>query len=205
MENEVKEPAPKYNYVSPEEYLQMERVSDEKHEYYNGEVFAMSGASWEHNVIVKNVNTLILPSLKGKSCNMFGSDLRIHIPENSLYTYPDFSIVYGQPETTDKNKDTIIKPYAIIEVLSKSTRDYDRGTKFSLYRTIQTLKEYILIDSESVSVELFIRNPDNTWTLSEFKRLSDKIFISTIKITLQLRDIYEDLSLENIQSTIHGK
>lgn len=205
MENEVKEPAPKYNYVSPEEYLQMERVSDKKHEYYNGEVFAMSGASWEHNVIVKNVNTLILPSLKGKSCNMFGSDLRIHIPENSLYTYPDFSIVCGQPETTDKNKDTIIKPYAIIEVLSKSTRDYDRGTKFSLYRTIQTLKEYILIESESVSVELFIRNPDNTWTLSEFKRLSDNIFISTIKITLQLRDIYEDLSLENIQPTIHGK
>jgi Uma2 family endonuclease len=196
MENEVKEPAPKYNYVSPEAYLAMERASEEKHEYYKGEVFAMSGASWEHNVIVKNINTLVLPFLKGKPCDMFGSDLRIHIPENTLYTYPDFSIICGEPETIDNEKDTVVKPSVIIEILSKSTRDYDRGTKFNLYRGIKTLKEYILIDSTSVCVEIYKHQPENSWQLTEFKKLSDSFFISTIGLTLQLKDIYEDVSID---------
>jgi Uma2 family endonuclease len=196
MENEVKEPAPKYNYISQEEYLEMERVADEKHEYYKGEVFAMSGATWEHNVIVKNINTIILPFLKGKSCNMFGSDLRIHIPENTLYTYPDFSIICGNPETTSKENDTVIQPSVIIEVLSKSTKDYDRGTKFNLYRSIKTLKEYILVDSTSVSVELFTRLEDNSWHLTEYKELTATFHISTIDLTLCLKDIYDDVRFE---------
>lgn len=197
MENEVKEPAPKFNFVSQEAYLEMERASDTKHEYYKGEVFAMSGASWEHNVIVKNINTLVLPFLKGKPCDMFGSDLRIHIPENTLYTYPDFSIICGKPETNDEEKDTIIKPSAIIEVLSKSTKDYDRGSKFMLYRSINTLNEYITVDSLSISIEIYTRNPDNTWILSEFKQLSNQFVISTIGLTMLLKDVYEDVAFED--------
>lgn len=196
MENEVKEPAPKYNYISPEKYLELERSSIEKHEYFKGEMFAMSGASWEHNVIVKNINTSVLPFLKGKPCDMFGSDLRIHIPENTLYTYPDFSIICGKPETSGEEKDTALKPSVLIEVLSASTRDYDRGTKFSLYRSIKTLKEYILIDSTSISVELFIRQEDNSWKLTEFKELSDSFTISTIDLTLCLKDIYDDVDID---------
>src|SRR3989337_3607958 len=184
MENEVKEPAPKYNYVSPEQYLEMERASDTKHEYYKGEVFAMSGASLNHNIVVSNVNTIILPFLKGKTCSMFGSDLRIHIPENSLYTYPDLSIICGKPELTDGIKDTVSKPSVIIEVLPKSTKDYDRGTKFTLYRSIKTLKEYILIDSTSVSVEIFTKQENNSWILTEFKQLPDSFTIITINLTL---------------------
>jgi Uma2 family endonuclease len=196
MENEVKEPAPKYNYVSPEQYLEMERAAETTHEYYKGEVFAMSGASWQHNVIAKNINTIFLPFLKGKPCDMFGSDLRIHIPENTLYTYPDFSIIPGNPETTDDEEDTIIKPSVLIEILSKSTKDYDRGTKFNLYRSIKTLSEYILIDSTSVSVEIFTRHDDNSWILTEFKQLTDHFVISTIGLTLHLHDIYDDVSFE---------
>jgi Uma2 family endonuclease len=196
MENEVKEPAPKYNYVSPEAYLAMERASLEKHEYFKGEVFAMSGASWEHNDIARNVNTIVLPFLKGKSCRMYGSDLRVHIPENTLYTYPDFSIICGKPELTDEEKDTVVKPSAIIEILSKSTRDYDRGTKFMLYRSIPSLQEYITIDSLSVSVEIYTRQKDNSWRLTEFKQLSDSFVISTIGLTLQLKDVYEDVSID---------
>lgn len=195
MENEVKEPAPKYNYISPDEYLAMERASEEKHEYYKGHIFAMSGASWKHNVIVKNINTLVLPFLKGKPCDMFGSDLRIHIPENSLYTYPDFSIICGKLETTDEEDDTLIKPLAIIEVLSKSTRDYDRGTKFNMYRNIPTLNEYILVDSTTVCVEIYKKEGDNNWKLSEFKQLSDSVFISTIDLSLQLKEIYQDVNV----------
>ncbi|HLG40206.1 MAG TPA: Uma2 family endonuclease, partial [Chitinophagaceae bacterium] len=164
-------------------------------EYYKGEVFAMAGASKEHNIIVKNLNTIILPFLKGKNCDMFGRDLRIHIPENSLYTYPDFSIICGEWETLDEEKDTVKNPSAIIEVLPKSTEDYDRGGKFHLYRSIKTLKEYILVDSLSVSVELFIRQQDNSWRLNEYTQLSDSFFISTIGLTLFLKDMYDDVSL----------
>jgi len=196
MENEVKEPAPKYNYVSPEQYLEMERAAETKHEYYKGEVFAMSGASWQHNVIAKNINTIVLPFLKGKPCDMFGSDLRIHIPENSLYTYPDFSIICGKPETTDDEKDTVVKPSVLIEILSKSTKDYDRGTKFNLYRSISTLNEYILIDSTAIGVEIFTRQQDNSWILTEFKQLTGSFVISTIGHTLHLHDIYDDVSFE---------
>ncbi len=194
MENEVKEPALKYSFVSPEEYLAMERAAQQKHEYFKGEVFAMSGASWEHNLIVKNINTQVLPFLKGKDCNLFGSDLRIHIPDNTLYTYPDFSIICGPPLTSDDEKDNFISPSVLIEVLSKSTRDYDRGSKFMLYRQIPSLKEYITIDSLSVNVEVWKRNPDDSWVLHDFRLITDSFTISTIGFTLQLSDIYEDVT-----------
>ncbi|MBL7738987.1 MAG: Uma2 family endonuclease [Chitinophagaceae bacterium] len=194
MENEVKEPASKYNYVSPEQYLEMERASEEKHEYYKGEIFAMSGASWRHNVIVKNINTKVLPFLVGKPCNMFGSDLRIHIPENSLYTYPGLSIICGQPETTDDEKDTVVRPSVLIEVLSKSTKVYDRGTKFHLYRSIPTLQEYILIDSTFICIEIYKRLPDNRWQLTDLRNLTDSFTISTIGLSIQLHDVYHDVS-----------
>ena len=195
MENEVKEPAAKFNYVSPESYLEMERASKEKHEYFKGEVFAMSGASWDHNVIAKNINTLVLPFLKGKPCDMFGSDLRLHIPENTLYTYPDFSIFFVKPQSTDEENDTFIKPSAIIEILSKPTKDYDRGTKFMLYRSIHSLQEYITIDSLSVNVEIYTRQEINSWRLTEFKQLSDSFTLSSISFTIQLKDVYQDVHI----------
>jgi Uma2 family endonuclease len=190
MENEVKEPAPKYNYISPEEYLAIERDALEKHEYYKGKVFAMSGASLRHNYIFHNVYGALAIFLKGKNCIPFGSDLRIHIPENSFYTYPDISIICGTPETTDSFTDNITNPSVIIEILSKSTINYDRGTKFNLYRSIRTLKEYILIDLNSIMVEVYTRNNDNSWLLKEYKELSDNFCISTIDLTLSLKDIY---------------
>jgi Uma2 family endonuclease len=196
MENEVKEPAPKYNYVSPEDYLVMERASQEKHEYFKGEIFAMSGASNEHNDITYNINRLVAPFLHGKGCKLYGSDFRIHIPENTLYTYPDFTIVCGKAETTEIYTDNLTNPAVIIEILSKSTKDYDRGSKFMLYRSIKTLKEYLLIDSTTISVEHFEKQNDNSWRLTEFKQLSDNFVISSIDLTLLLKDIYEDVSIE---------
>ena len=196
MENEVKEPAPKYNYISPEHYLEMERASDTKHEYYKGEVFARSGASLPHNDIFHNIYGALTFFLKGKGCKPYGSDLRIHIPKDSLYTYPDISIICGKPQTTDIFRDNIINPSVIIEILSKSTKDYDRGSKFTLYRSINTLKEYILIDSTSISVEIFTRQEDNSWRLTEFKQQSDNFTITTINLTLYLKDIYEDVSFD---------
>jgi Uma2 family endonuclease len=196
MENEVKEPAPKYNYVSQETYLAMERTSQEKHEYFKGEVFAMSGASPQHNLISYNINRIVAPFIHNKGCKLFGSDFRVHIPENSLYTYPDFSIVCGDYKSSVMYSDNLTTPAVIIEILSKSTRDYDRGTKFSLYREIKTLKEYILVDSTRIFVELFRKQEDDNWLLSEFKQLTDSFVISTIGLTLQLKDVYEDVSID---------
>jgi Uma2 family endonuclease len=196
MENEVKEPAPKLNYVSPEEYLSMERDSQEKHEYFKGEVFAMSGASNAHNDITYNINRIVAPFLHGKGCKLYGSDFRVHIPENTLYTYPDFTIVCGKTETTVSYTDNLTNPIVIIEILSKSTKDYDRGSKFMLYRSIKTLKEYVLIDSTSISVEHFEKHDDKSWRLTEFKQLTDEFVITTINLSIQLKDLYEDVNIE---------
>ena len=140
MENEVKEPAVKYNYISPGEYLVAERIATEKHAYFNGEVVVISGASKEHNSIAKNFSMLVLPFLKGKNCAIFGSDLRVHIPEKSLYTYPDFTTIYGEWETVDSKKDTVMNPSLIVEILSKSTWDYNRGKKLTFTEVVKPSK-----------------------------------------------------------------
>ena len=156
----------------------------------------MSGASLRHNDIFHNVYGALIVFLKGKNCKPYGSDLRIHIPENTLYTYPDISVVCGKPETSDSYADNVINPSLLTEILSQSTQNYDRGTKFHLYRSIKTLQEYILIDSMSISVEIFTREQDNSWKLTEFKQLHDSFTIRTIGLALHLKDIYEDVSFD---------
>ena len=191
MENIVEEPALSYNFISEEEYLEKERAATEKHEYYRGEIFAMSGASLNHTIISMNCSGELHYELKEKECLPYGSDLRIHIPKNSLYTYPDMSIICGKPNLTDDKFDTATNPSVIIELLSKSTRNYDKGEKFTLYREIESLQEYLLIDTEKIYVEKHIRNADNSWTLTENKSIKDSVFISTNKYDFMLEDIYK--------------
>lgn len=193
---ELKEPAVDYNKkrYTEEEYLEMERASDVKHEYYQGEIFAMAGAGTSHNVIFSNVFVRAGIQLLNKPCRPYGSDMRINIPENTLYTYPDISIICGDPITKDEKKDTALLPTIIIEILSKSTRDYDLGTKFELYRDIPTLKEYILIDSENIGVKTFRINEHNHWELEEFKSLQEIVMIPTVGVSLAMQDIYNGVS-----------
>ena len=183
--------------ISQEEYLAEERLALEKHEYFQGEIFAMSGTTIEHTVIAVNCITELRNKLKGKNCRPYESNLRIYIPPNSLYTYPDISIICGGVDTTDDKFDTATNPTVIFEILSKSTRDYDKGGKFTLYRDIETLKEYILIDSEKIGVEKFTRNADNTWLLTEFKTIESSFEIPTIGVKLSLSDIYEDVAFKS--------
>lgn len=196
MKNIVEEPVPKYNYVSQEAYLEAEREALEKHEYYQGEIFAMSGASKRHNRIFTNFFGELSHKLKGKSCLPYGSDLRIHIPENTLYTYPDISIICGEMELTDDKFDTATNPSVIIELLSDSTRNYDKGEKFTLYRDISSLQEYILVDTEKIHVERHVRNADNSWQLTDHKSIDDSFTISTVQLNFLLKDIYEGISFE---------
>lgn len=186
---------PEILYISEKDYLEAERLAFEKHEYYKGEIFAMSGASIPHNKIFSNSFADIGTKLKGKKCQPFGSDLRIHIPKNTLYTYPDISIICGEIETTDDKFDTITNPSVIIEILSPSTRNYDKGEKFTLYREIDSLQEYILIDSERIMVEKFIRNADNSWQLTDYKTIEQSFSIATVSIEMQLKDIYEGVKI----------
>lgn len=194
--NILNEPALKYNYISPEEYLELEQAATEKHEYYRGEIFAMSGASLKHNRLFSNVFIGIGTQLKGKDCQPYGSDLRIHIPKNTLYTYPDISIICGNPDLTDEKFDIATNPSVIIELLSKSTRNYDRIEKFSLYRDIDSLQEYILIDTEKVHVEKHLRHKNNSWQLVDYKSLDNSFVIETVLVTLLLKDIYEGISFQ---------
>lgn len=194
---EVREPAHAYKkgFYTIQEYLDMERESLTKHEYYKGEIFAMAGASNRHNVIFKNTYGNLFIALKGKSCQPYGSDMRIHIPENSLFTYPDISIICGDISSSNEDEDSATQPSVIIEILSPSTSNYDRGDKFVLYRAISALKEYILIDSETVHVEHFAINKEGLWQLKEHNNLEDKISIETLNVQLALEEVYEGSKL----------
>ena len=194
---ELREPAVAYgkNKLTPEEYLEWESNALQKHEYYRGELFAMAGASVRHNVIAKNLMIGIGVRLQGKQCQPYGSDLRIHIPENTLFTYPDISIICRDIVEEETNDDYTIEPAVIIEILSPSTKGYDRGEKFRLYRDIPTLKEYILIDSESIAIEAFRINASGHWELEEYKSLNEMLPIPVVDITIPLHDIYEGTKL----------
>ena len=194
---EAEEPIQAYqkkNY-SIAEYLAIENASVEKHEYYKGEIFTMSGASPRHNVISSNLMIALGVALKGKNCKPYGSGMRIQIPENTLFTYPDISIICGDVVVSDEDENTATQPTAIIEILSASTRNYDRGEKFMLYRAIPTLKNYILVDSKSIHLEHFAINNNGLWQLKEHKNLSEEIVIETLKIKLMMNDVYEGTKL----------
>ncbi len=171
----------------------MENSADEKHEYYKGEIFAMSGAKMPHNRITSNLLIALGLKLKGKKCHPFGSDARIHIEANTLFTYPDISIICGEIITLNNDDYNVLNPTVIIEVLSKSTENYDRGKKLKLYRDIPTLKEYILVDSKSIHSEVFRLNESGHWELEEYKSLADNLIIKAIDEAVALTEIYDDV------------
>jgi Uma2 family endonuclease len=193
----VREPAVAYgrNKFSVEEYLEMEKESPTKNEYYNYEIFAMAGAGPRHNVIAVNVLRDLANALRGKPCRPYGSDLRIHIPENSLFTYPDISVICGNIIPSYEDEETATKPILIIEILSPSTRKYDCGEKFALYRDISTLKEFITIDSEQTKIEAHRINERNNWELYQYKHPGDVLEMPCINFNLPLRHIYEGAKL----------
>lgn len=195
---EVREPAIAYSKekISIQAYLEMENASIEKHEYYKGEIFAMSGAKVPHNMISRNFLFALGKKLKGRSCQPFGSDQRIHIEENTLFTYPDISIICGEIITLNNDDYNVLNPTVIIEVLSPSTKNYDRGEKFKLYRDIPSLKEYILADSESIHIEVFRLNETHHWELEEYSTITHHLSIKAIDETVSISEIYEGVNIE---------
>lgn len=177
-----------------QEYLELERAAEYKSEYYRGEIFAMSGASRYHNRITENLSIEIGVFLKGKPCQSFSRDMRVHIPENTLYTYPDLLIVCSKPEFRDKEFDTLLNPSVVIEVLSPSTEGYDQGKKFHLYRSLRTLVEYVVIDSQELRAAVYRKGNNGMWTLaSEADDLEGSFEIGHIGLTLKMADVYAQI------------
>lgn len=201
---------PKKKY-SVEEYLQMELTAPYKSEYYKGEIFpmgeiegdtpeAMAGALPAHNLIGTNITIELGSKLRGKGCRIFGSDQRIFIPEAGLYTYPDISVFCGPLEY--ETFMTLKNPILLVEILSKVTEDYNRGTKFKMYRSIPTLQEYLMVDSQQVLVELW-RKENGRWTLvTETTDVNNTIELRSINATFLLKDFYLD-ALELIEQQKH--
>ncbi|MGZ8559571.1 MAG: Uma2 family endonuclease [Chitinophagaceae bacterium] len=160
-----------------------------------GEIFATAGAKVPQNIISVNLITLLKQKLKGKQCRPYNSDQRIHIRKNSLFTYPDISITCGENITLEKDNWNLLNPIVIIEFLSKATKNYDRGDKFKLYRDITTLKEYILIDSETIGIEAFRINDGGHWELEEYKKTDNTLLIKCIQVSIPVTEIYEETNL----------
>lgn len=178
-------------FVTPDEYLALERRAEYKNEYFDGEVFAMVGASRKHNLINTNVVSELHRQLRGKPCEVYPSDMRVRIPSANVYTYPDAVVVCGEPRFEDAEVDTLLNPTVIVEVLSRSTASYDRTVKFGLYRTLESLAEYLLIAQNDFRVEHYVRQPDGRWTLTDIRAPEASVELDSIQCSPLLRDIYE--------------
>jgi len=180
-----------FHWISPEVYLESERKASVKSEYFQGQRFAVAHANHNHCAITVNLIRLIHTGLRGKTCTFFHTDMRLHIPENGLYTYPDAMVVCGKKEFLDDKKDTLTNPVLIIEVLSDSTESYDRGRKFGFYRSIPTFREYLLVNAQRANAELYRKNEAGLWELHESPGLAGSQHLSSVHFDLSLRDLYE--------------
>lgn len=181
------------NFLTPAEYLERERRADYKSEYFQGEMFAMAGASRRHGLIITNLIREISQQLKGKPCEVYSSDLRLRVTAAGLYTYPDVIVACGDIQFADDQKDTILNPVLLIEVLSESTRDYDRGRKFQYYRTLPSLVEYLTVAQDEPHVEQYARQNGGQWLISEFSKMSETIRLVSLPGVLPLTEIYDKI------------
>ena len=180
--------------LTPKEYLNFERKATTKHEYLNGQIVAMSGASFAHNFITVNIATSLNVQLMEGECRVATSDMRVKVTEIDSYFYPDVVVVCGEPIPEDNVFDTLLNPTLIVEVLSPSTEIYDRGEKFEHYQQIASLKDYILISQDEIHVEYYYRQK-NEWLQTEFVELEDVLSLLSIGCELRLSDIYRRVEI----------
>ncbi|PYS85438.1 MAG: hypothetical protein DMF67_00355 [Acidobacteria bacterium] len=183
-------------YYTPDEYLALERKAEYKSEYFGGEIFAMTGASRKHNLVAGNIFAALHLQLKKRPCEIYPSDMRVKVSPTGLYTYPDVVIVCGEPLFDDEQRDTLLNPTALVEVLSKSTASYDRGEKFEHYRKIESLAEYLVIAQDKYHVEQYAKQPGGQWLLSETDDPQQTIHLSSIDCDLALADIYDKVEVD---------
>ena len=174
-----------------QEYLALDRVSDRRFEYINGDIVLIAGASREHNIINNNLGGILYAQLRQKPREVYTADMRVHISATEGYAYPDQVVVCGEPRFHSKTKpDTLLNPTVIIEVLSDTTADYDRGAKFENYRRIPSLQEYLLVSQTACHVVHYTRQPNGAWTLTETSAPDDTVELPAIQCRLPLAEVY---------------
>ena len=166
--------------LTEEEYLAIERASEFRSEFFDGEMFAMSGASMQHGRLQQNLSGELWSRLRGGECESFSAGLRVRVGKSRIYTYPDIIVVCGKPVLADDHQDNLLNPMVLFEVLSPSTELYDRGLKFQSYRTIESLKDYILVDQKEIRIEHYTRQPGNVWTFRDYQRPDEELKIESI-------------------------
>lgn len=180
------------------EYFELEKNSDEKFEYWDGNVWTMSGASYEHNQITRNIGTELDIQLRGKGCQSLPADMRVKVPAYPPYRYPDLTALCGQPVLENMDGlDVLVNPQLIIEVLSKSTEAFDRGDKFTYYKSIESFVEYILIAQHRPHISQYIKQDDGRWLQAEYNSLADVVECSSVPCSFSLSTIYRDVVFPN--------
>ena len=191
-------------YYTPEEYLELEATADYKSEYIDGQIIAMAGASINHNRISLNLSSGLNFAFRNQNYEVFMGDMRLWIPQKLIYTYPDVIIIADEPEFFNNRTDTITNPQVIIEVLSKSTKSYDREDKFAAYRTIPTFQEYLLIDQNRIHVEQFFKTGKKRWTLCEYDEEDENISLETVSFEISLQNLYNKVKFPHIKSAVEN-
>lgn len=179
---------------TPEAYLAFERAREVKHEYVNGEVYLMAGASAKHNVIVGSTVATLHAQLRQRPYELYLINMRVKV-STTVYSYPDVTIVCEPPRFEDDHEDTLLNPTLIVEVLSPSTEGYDRGKKFTQYRELDSLREYVLIAQDSRHIERYLRQPDGQWLLTDAKGADGVLELASIGCVLSLADVYEKVEI----------
>jgi Uma2 family endonuclease len=182
-------------FLTPEQYLEIERAAERKSEYYNGEMFAMAGAKEAHNLLVANLVADLHQQLRSRPCRVYPSDMRVRVSATGLYTYPDVIAVCGDRRFLDGQKDTLLNPGLLVEVLSPSTEAYDRGRKFEQYKSIESLREYLLVASDRMHADLYARQADGRWLLTSADSPEDSLTLESVGAQLNLADLYEKADL----------
>ena len=185
--------------MSPDEYLALERQSETRSEYLDGEMFAMAGSSFNHNVIVGNVLGELRQQLKGRPCRVCPNDQRVHVPATGLYTYPDVVVVCGEPRFQDGKMDTLLNPILIVEVLSPNTEAYDRGEKLEHYQTIESLAEYVLVAQDRPRIDQYVRQDGGHWLLTAASSLEASLALPSIQCQLALAEVYDKVDFASQQ------
>ncbi|MDQ6665415.1 MAG: Uma2 family endonuclease [Acidobacteriota bacterium] len=180
--------------ITPEQYLEAERCAEFKHEYYQGQIFAMSGGTHPHGIIICNFAGEMRQALKKRPCLVSTTDVRVRVSETGLYAYPDILAVCGDPAYADDRQDTVLNPTVIVEVLSKSTEAHDRGFKFAQYWKLDSLKAYILVSQDEARVEVFERRSKEQWILREYAGLDAACRIENLDCKIQLSEIYDKVA-----------
>lgn len=178
-------------HVTPEEYLAAERLSETRSEYLDGGVYPMTGASLNHGRIVLNVATELSLQLRERECDVLVADMKVRLQESRKFFYPDVSVLCGEPHFHDERTDIILNPDIVVEVLSPSTEAFDRGAKFQAYRTIESLKEYLLVSQGTPLIEQYVRGDDGKWTLTTAAGLESSLTLPSVECTLNLAAVYK--------------